>query len=41
MGIKSEPEGILTYVKKKRPFGTTAGCFNIMAMEEESRDPIS
>ena len=38
MGIKSDPEGILTYVKKKRPFGTTAGCFNILALDQENRN---
>ena len=40
MGIKSDPEGILTYVKRKRPFGTTAGCFNILALEQENRGAI-
>ena len=40
MGIKSDLEKILTYVKKRHRYGTTAGCFNILAMEQENRGPI-
>ena len=40
MGIKSDTEKILTYVKKKHRYGTTAGCFNILAMEQENRGLI-
>ena len=40
MEIKSDLEKILTYVKRRHRYGTTAGCFNILAMEQENRGSI-
>ena len=40
MRIKSDLEKILNHVKRRHRYGTTAGCFNILAMEQENRGPV-